>query len=108
MTHVRRKYLTREGIVERLRNTIKASKLNQTQWAIKMGISGAMVSAVLTKGVPPGPKIMKAIGVQPTPYFAVEYHSADTDNTEEEDTEPGEVLNYEPKSCVPEATQSAL
>ena len=67
----RRTFLTREEIRQRLGKAIKASGLSLRNWSIANGISNSHVSAAMIGKDPPGPKIMRALGIDPEPRFAL-------------------------------------
>ncbi|HEY9758844.1 MAG TPA: hypothetical protein V6C97_26990 [Oculatellaceae cyanobacterium] len=83
MTKIRRTFLTRDDIVEKLRKTITASGLSREKWARQHDCSTTLVNHVLYKKVPPGPKILKALGIETTPHFPI-IHRETNHNTEPE------------------------
>lgn len=73
MTKIRRTFLTRDDIVERLRRHLKTNNLTCQKWASENGMSAAFVTAVLRHDAPPGPKILRALGIDTTPHFAIHH-----------------------------------
>lgn len=74
----RRTFLTRNDVVERLRRHLKTNNLTHQQWASANNLSAGLVSAVLRKVAPPGPKILRALGIDTTPHFALIHTQDDT------------------------------
>lgn len=89
MSQLRRKFLTREEIKLLLLRRIKQSGLKPTQWAIQNKVSATRVSFVLRDKEPPGPKLIAALGVDPTPHYPITFKIKETseDQKPNDDTE---------------------
>lgn len=100
MRKLRRTFLTRDQITERLAKNIAASGLSMRNWAIQHGVSNSLVSAVIAEKTPPGPAIMRALGISPEAHFPIISKPQRTDNRTEPDDAGSDTEATSPKQAA--------